>query len=88
LSIPVLLDEKSAVVPVRLAGEQSGGKRKVSYGDARSNSKQAAPSIALRDKLSVRDARWSQAVAVGSLAFVEKVKDELEFKAAHRQVIF
>jgi hypothetical protein len=27
-------------------------------------------------------------VAVGSLAFVEKVKDELEFKAAHRQVIF
>jgi ABC-type uncharacterized transport system substrate-binding protein len=30
LSIPVLLDEKSAVVPVRLAGEQSGGKRKVS----------------------------------------------------------
>src|SRR5262245_42494226 len=28
LSIPVLLDEKSTVVPVRLAGEQSGGKRK------------------------------------------------------------
>jgi Protein of unknown function (DUF2950) len=27
LSIPVLLDEKSTVVPVRLAGEQSGGKR-------------------------------------------------------------
>jgi hypothetical protein len=35
LSIPFLLGEKSAVVPVRLAGEQSGGKRKVSYGDAR-----------------------------------------------------
>ena len=32
LSIPFLLDEKSTVVPVRLAGEQSGGKRKVSYG--------------------------------------------------------
>ena len=30
--------------------------------------------IALRDELSVRDARWSEAVAVGSLAFVEKVK--------------
>src|SRR5262245_53140608 len=28
VSIPVLLDEKSTVVPVRLAGEQSGGKRK------------------------------------------------------------
>src|SRR5215475_5543908 len=32
LSIPFLLDEKSTVVPVRLPGEQSGGKRKVSYG--------------------------------------------------------
>jgi len=30
LSIPFLLDEKSTVVPVRLAGEQSGGKRRVS----------------------------------------------------------
>jgi hypothetical protein len=30
--------------------------------------------IALRDELSVRDARWSEGVAVGSLAFVEKVK--------------
>jgi hypothetical protein len=38
-----LLDEKSAVVPVRLAGEQSGGKRKVSYGDALSNSERASP---------------------------------------------
>src|SRR5262249_55712319 len=35
LSIPLLLDEKCTVVPVRLAGDQSGGKRKVSYGDAR-----------------------------------------------------
>jgi hypothetical protein len=43
--------------------------------------------IALRDELSVRDTRWSEAVAVGSLAFVEKVKSELGFKA-HRQVIF
>jgi hypothetical protein len=88
LSIPFLLDEKSTVVPVRLAGEQSGGKRKVSYGDARSNSERAAPSIAFRDELSVGDAQWSEAVAVGSLAFVEKVKSELEFEAVHRQVIF
>src|SRR5262245_52008019 len=44
VSIPVLLDEKSTVVPVRVAGEQSGGKRKVSYGDARSNSERPAPS--------------------------------------------
>ena len=44
MSIPFLLDEKSAVVPVRLAGEQSGGKRNVSYGDARSNAERAAPS--------------------------------------------
>ena len=42
---------------------------------------------ALRDELSVRDARWSEAVAVGSLAFVEKVKSELEYKAAVREVI-
>jgi hypothetical protein len=26
------------------------------------------------DELAVRDARWSEAVAVGSLAFVEKIK--------------
>src|SRR5262249_16714047 len=76
LSIPVPLDEKSTVVPVRLAGEQSGGKRKVSYGDARSNSERAAPSIALRNESPMRDARWSEAVAVGSLNFVEKMKSE------------
>src|SRR5262245_44307187 len=76
LSIPVLLDEKSTVVPVRLAGEQSGSKRKLSYGDARSNSERAAPSIALRNESPMRDARWSEAVAVGSLNFVEKMKSE------------
>jgi putative transposase len=42
--------------------------------------------IALRDELSVRDARWSEAVAVGSLAFVEKVKSELGIKALHREL--
>ena len=50
--IPVLLDEKSTVVPVRLAGEQSGGKRKVSCGDARSNSERAAPSAWVGKRLS------------------------------------
>ena len=42
--------------------------------------------IALRDELSVRDARWSEAVAVGSLAFVEKVKSKLGIKALHREL--
>src|SRR5215831_14441456 len=50
-SIPFLLDEKSAVVPVCLAGEQSGGKRKVSYGDARSNSERASPSACVGRRL-------------------------------------
>ena len=43
---------------------------------------------AIRDELSVRVARWSEAVAIGILIFVEKIKAELEFKAAHREVIF
>jgi putative transposase len=30
-----------------------------------------------------RDARWSEAIAVGNLSFVEKLKSELGFKAAH-----
>ena len=41
--------------------------------------------IALRDELSVRDARWSEAVAVGNLNFVEKMKSEK--KGPHRKVI-
>ena len=41
---------------------------------------------ALEDELVVRDARWSEALAVGSLAFVEKVKSELGIKAMHRRV--
>ena len=32
--------------------------------------------ITLRDELSVRDARWSEAVAVGNLNFVEKMKSK------------
>ena len=34
----------------------------------------------------MRDARWSEAVAVGSLAFVEKIKGQLGVKALHREV--
>ena len=41
--------------------------------------------IALWDELSVRDARWSEAVAVGNLNFVEKMKSEK--KGPHREVI-
>src|SRR5262245_14860268 len=58
--IPFLLDEKSAVVPVRLAGEQSGGKRKVSYGDARSNSERAAPSACVGRRLSAPQIVWNR----------------------------
>src|SRR5262245_59110647 len=49
---PFPLDEKPTVVPVRLAGEQSGGKRKVSYGDARWNSERAAPSACVGRRFS------------------------------------
>jgi hypothetical protein len=33
-----------------------------------------------------REDRWSEAIAVGSLAFVEKIKDKLGSKAMHREV--
>jgi len=33
-----------------------------------------------------REGRWSEAIAVGNLNFVEKVKSELRSKAAHREV--
>jgi putative transposase len=42
--------------------------------------------VALRNESAVRDARWSESVAVGSLAFVEEVKVELGAKALHREV--
>jgi putative transposase len=41
---------------------------------------------ALQGELAVRDARWSEAIAVGSLAFVERIKGELGIKAVHREV--
>ena len=34
-----------------------------------------------------REGQWSEAIAVGDLNFVEKVKSELGSKAAHRQAI-
>lgn len=41
---------------------------------------------ALTRGTAVRDGRWSEAIAVGSLAFVEKVRSELGVKAIHRKV--
>jgi putative transposase len=41
---------------------------------------------ALKRKVAVRDARWSEAVAVGSRDFVEKVRSELGIKALHREL--
>jgi putative transposase len=41
---------------------------------------------ALRQHAIKRDGRWSEALAVGSQAFVEKVKHELAMKARHRDV--
>jgi putative transposase len=34
-----------------------------------------------------REGQWSEAIAVGNLNFVEKVKSELGSKTAHREVI-
>ena len=41
----------------------------------------------LENGLASRDDRWSEAIAVGSLTFVESVKNELGFKAAHRDMV-
>jgi REP-associated tyrosine transposase len=41
---------------------------------------------ALLHETGKRDKRWSEALAVGSQAFVEKVKHELATKAGHRDV--
>lgn len=41
---------------------------------------------ALQNGSAVREARWSEAVAGGSLAFVENVKAELGAKALHREL--
>jgi hypothetical protein len=41
----------------------------------------------LENGLLMRDDRWSEAIAVGSLAFIDKVKTELGFRAAHRDIV-
>jgi hypothetical protein len=41
---------------------------------------------AIKREIVARESRWSEAVAVGSLSFVNTVKSELGFKAAHREV--
>jgi hypothetical protein len=41
----------------------------------------------IENGLASRDGRWSEAIAVGSLAFVETVKNDLGVKATHREVI-
>jgi hypothetical protein len=35
----------------------------------------------------VKKGRWAEAIAVGSLAFVERVKNDLGIKAMHREVL-
>jgi hypothetical protein len=42
---------------------------------------------ALENGCAPRDDRWSDAIAVGSLAFVKTVKDDLGIKAMHREVL-
>jgi hypothetical protein len=44
-------------------------------------------SEALKRELAGRDSRWSEAVAVGSLRFVENVKKELGVRAMRRQTM-
>jgi putative transposase len=41
---------------------------------------------ALSAKIGARDERWSEALAVGSREYVDRVKAELGIRAAHRQV--
>ena len=41
---------------------------------------------ALTREMLIREDRWSEAIAVGSLSFVESVKGELGSKALHREV--
>jgi len=41
----------------------------------------------LENGLAVRDDRWTESIAVGSRSFIEKVKNELGFKAAHRDMV-
>lgn len=40
---------------------------------------------ALNNGQAPRDDRWSEAIAVGSLPFVEKIKSDLGFRVTHRE---
>jgi hypothetical protein len=42
---------------------------------------------ALGNGFAPRDDRWSEAIAVGRLAFVERIKGDLGIKAMHREVL-
>jgi REP element-mobilizing transposase RayT len=42
---------------------------------------------ALGNGCAPRDDRWSEAIAVGSLSFLERVKSDLGIKAVHREVL-
>jgi len=41
----------------------------------------------LENGLLMRDDRWSESITVGSLAFIDQVKNELGLKAMHREVL-
>lgn len=43
--------------------------------------------VALAGKLSARDDKWSQSIAVGSKQYVERVKENLGIKAVTRRII-
>jgi putative transposase len=42
---------------------------------------------ALEKGRALREDRWSEAIAVGSLAFVERIKNDLGIKAMHREAV-
>ena len=41
----------------------------------------------LENGMAVRDDHWSESIAVGNRAFIDQVKNELGFRADHREVI-
>src|SRR5215831_17593591 len=57
---PFVLDEKSTVVPVGSAGEQSGGAQEVPYGAVRSKSERAAPSACVGKRFCFVQIVWNR----------------------------
>ena len=41
----------------------------------------------LENGMAVRDDRWSESIAVGNRAFIDQVKNELGFRATHRELV-